>query len=70
MLSSAAEDLVKREATTFATVWILAYEEARNLAMAKGLPQTLVLHCAEMVADDVFNRYMRRLHEDETSILS
>ena len=70
MLSSAAEDVVKREATALATVWLLAYDETRNLAMSKGLPQGLVLHCAGMVADEVFSRYLGRLADDETSLLS
>lgn len=65
VLSSAAEERVKGESRDFATVWLLGYEEARNIARAKGLSDELVLHSAQMVADAVLNRYMQRLVESE-----
>ncbi len=70
MLSSAAQERVTQEAGVLATVWLSAYEEARRVVMAKGLPEVPVLHCAQMVADEVFNLYMQRLADSETSILS
>lgn len=65
MLSAAAEERVKEEGRDFATVWLLGYEEARNIVRAKGLPEVAVLHCAQIVADEVFNRYILRLVESE-----
>lgn len=66
MLSPAAEERVKGEARDFATVWLMGYEEARNVVRVKGLPEELVLHGAQMAADAVLNRYMQRLAESET----
>ena len=70
MLSPAAQERVTKEAGGLATVWLSAYEEARNVAMGKGLPEGAVGHCAQMVADEVFNLYMQRIGDGETSILS
>ena len=67
MPSNATIEMIKNEANDFATVWVTAYEEARNVVMAKGLPEVPVLHCAEQVADEVFNRYMQRIEEGEVS---
>ena len=66
-LSDATIAWARGEARNFAVIWVEAYEEARNVAMGKGLPEAFVLRCAQQVADEVFNHYMRRLEEGEVS---
>ena len=50
-----------------AAIWVEAHQEARSVAMNKGLPEAMVRHCAQQVADEVFHRHMRRLEDGEIS---
>ena len=64
-MSNAQQTAVTDEARQFATVWLLAYEETRRVLMEKGLPQQQVVRCAELIADEIFNRHLLRLGESE-----
>ena len=65
MVSQATETRVKEKAEEFATVWVTAYEVARNNALGKGLPDVIVTHCAQQVADEVFNWHLQRIEDGE-----
>ena len=64
-MSSSADHT--KENGEFEAVWQSAYDEARRVAISKGLPQAAVAHCAEVVADAVLNRHIRRLEGDQTT---
>ena len=64
MASSADHTMENGE---FEAVWQSAYDEARRLAISRGLPQAAVAHCAETVADAVLNRHISRLEGDQTA---
>lgn len=66
-LSDATIGWAHSEARNLAIIWVEAYQEARNVAMGRGLPEAFVLHCAQQVADEVFHRHMRRLEDGEIS---
>ena len=50
-----------------AAIWAEASLKARNVATNKGLPKAMAMHCAQQVADEVFNRYMQLLEDGEIS---